>query len=83
MEVYPDAKVVLTVRDPETWYKSVKETIHLLNLNANCFPENVFNIITRRTKFPFMIQNLARRDRNRFNDGKLNFSIPETPYEKL
>ena len=25
---YPDAKVILTVRDPETWYKSFHKTIH-------------------------------------------------------
>ncbi len=32
MEVYPDAKVLLTVRDPEKWYESVKRTIYpLLN----------------------------------------------------
>lgn len=29
MEAYPDAKVVLTARDPEAWYKSVQETIYL------------------------------------------------------
>lgn len=28
MEAYPDAKVVLTVRDPEKWYKSVRDTIY-------------------------------------------------------
>jgi hypothetical protein len=27
MKHYPDAKVLLTVRDPERWYESVKETI--------------------------------------------------------
>ena len=27
-EHYPDAKVVLTVRDPERWYKSVSDTIY-------------------------------------------------------
>lgn len=27
MERYPDAKVILTVRDPERWYESTKETI--------------------------------------------------------
>ena len=30
LEVYPDAKVVLYERDPESWYKSVKETIMCL-----------------------------------------------------
>jgi hypothetical protein len=27
---YPEAKVILTVRDPERWYDSVRQTIHLL-----------------------------------------------------
>ena len=27
MDVFPDAKVILTVRDPERWYKSVKNSI--------------------------------------------------------
>ena len=28
MKVFPNAKVVLTVRDPEKWYISVKTTIY-------------------------------------------------------
>ena len=28
MEKYPEAKVILTVRDPETWYESAYHTIH-------------------------------------------------------
>lgn len=28
MEAYPQAKVVLTVRDPEEWYRSVRSTIY-------------------------------------------------------
>ena len=28
MKIYPNAKVILTIRDPEKWYKSVKDTIH-------------------------------------------------------
>jgi hypothetical protein len=28
MEVYPDAKVLLSVRDPEKWYESVQSTIY-------------------------------------------------------
>ncbi len=27
MKIFPNAKVVLTVRDPEKWYTSVKDTI--------------------------------------------------------
>ena len=28
MKTYPNAKVVLTIRDPEKWYTSVKDTIY-------------------------------------------------------
>jgi hypothetical protein len=30
MQVYPDAKVLLNVRDPEAWYDSMKETIYAI-----------------------------------------------------
>ena len=30
MEVYPQAKVLLSVRDPETWYESTKHTIYTM-----------------------------------------------------
>ena len=28
MKAFPDAKVVLSVRNPETWYQSVKDTVY-------------------------------------------------------
>src|SRR5579863_767303 len=31
MQVYPEAKVLLTVRDPEKWYESVRSTIHVVS----------------------------------------------------
>jgi len=35
IELYPDAKVVLTLRDPEAWYESARETIfQALKLSA-------------------------------------------------
>jgi hypothetical protein len=30
MEVYPEAKVLLTTRDPERWYESTKHTIYTM-----------------------------------------------------
>jgi len=27
---YPDAKVILTVRDPDRWYESISKTIHMI-----------------------------------------------------
>jgi len=34
MDVYPDAKVVLNVRDPASWYESVRTTIYTLTTTA-------------------------------------------------
>jgi hypothetical protein len=34
MEHYPDAKVLLSVRDPETWYESCRKTIHAISRDA-------------------------------------------------
>jgi hypothetical protein len=36
LEKYPEAKVILTVRDPERWYDSVRQTIHFA---TNTFPK--------------------------------------------
>jgi hypothetical protein len=35
MEKYPDAKVILTVRDPERWYESVRNTIYALSTTVS------------------------------------------------
>ena len=38
MERYPDAKVILTVRDPERWYESTRSTIYELSMITTCSP---------------------------------------------
>ncbi|KAL4900804.1 hypothetical protein BDW74DRAFT_182393 [Aspergillus multicolor] len=35
LKAYPSAKVILTVRDPESWYASVGKTIHDLPVNED------------------------------------------------
>ena len=35
MERCPDAKVILTVRDPERWYESVRKTIYALSMTVS------------------------------------------------
>ena len=51
MEVYPDAKVLLTVRDPEKWYESVTSTIYRPHRIAKSTPAfSPFSIITNITK---------------------------------
>ncbi len=35
---FPDAKVVLSTRDPKSWYTSVRDTIRLMGKSSNQFP---------------------------------------------
>jgi hypothetical protein len=39
MEYYPEAKVILTVRDPDRWYESTRETIYKVGRAAPEHPE--------------------------------------------
>ncbi len=38
MNAYPDAKVLLTIRDPESWYESVNSTIYAISRRASRIP---------------------------------------------
>lgn len=69
MDVFPEAKVILTVREPENWYKSVKETIYQGNVDANQFPMSVLSWLSGRSKFSKFLFHLTRRQGNRFNKG--------------
>ena len=52
MEVYPDAKVLLTVRDPEKWYESAQSTIfQVVSRKASPFSRLLFRLL-----FPHMPQ---------------------------
>jgi hypothetical protein len=44
MQTYPDAKVILTVRDPDRWYESARSTIYDIG-NAAASP--VFQVLAR------------------------------------
>ena len=83
MESYPEAKVILTIRDPESWYESVKETIYQSNLEANIFPVNILYIIFGMTRFSNMVQNVMRKDRNRLNNGNFVLFSLENFYSNL
>lgn len=38
MQAYPQAKVILTVRDPESWYESASSTIFQMRITVVRFP---------------------------------------------
>ena len=39
---YPDAKFILTVREPGAWAKSIWNTISLLDVRTQSFPSSLF-----------------------------------------
>ena len=49
MHIYPDAKVLLTVRNPESWYESVSSTIYPISTRAIGSP---FIVFIARLLFP-------------------------------
>lgn len=71
MEAFPDAKVILTIRDPEAWYKSVKETIYRGTMEGKKFPMNILGALTGRSKSKNgeMLGALFTRTGNRFHSG--------------
>jgi len=42
MKAYPEAKVILSLRDPNTWYESVKGTIYEQKALHEDFAVNLF-----------------------------------------
>jgi hypothetical protein len=63
---YPGAKVILTVRDPERWYDSVRQTIHLASIT---FPKWAVVLSPRMLVFQRMLDRLwDRLFRGRFED---------------
>jgi hypothetical protein len=69
MEIFPDAKVVMTIRDnPEKWYDSVHGTIYQINLAAKSFPLNILTKLDGSADFHDMAGNLRK---DGVPDGKL------------
>ena len=44
MEAYPEAKVILTVRDPDRWYESTRNTIYRMNTTVS---SPLFSLMSR------------------------------------
>jgi hypothetical protein len=61
---YPEAKVILTLRDPERWYDSVRPTIHLL---GNTFPKWTVLVLSPRQR---VFQRMLDRLRDRMFRGR-------------
>ncbi|CAF1205807.1 unnamed protein product [Didymodactylos carnosus] len=62
MKRYPNAKVILTVRDPDKWYKSVKDTIYdARHQFPGCYVKR-FNLLKYGRKFweTYRVDEMAR-----------------------
>ena len=59
LAAFPDAKVLLTVRDPESWYESVKNSIHISNQLSNSFPLTLYTRFIGKDKIMKLITKSA------------------------
>ncbi|TRY78754.1 hypothetical protein TCAL_09468 [Tigriopus californicus] len=59
LRAFPKAKVILTVRNPETWYKSVRETIYEGNKKTKDFAVRLFMQIAGKTNLVEVIDRTA------------------------
>ena len=76
MEHYPDAKVLLSVRDPDAWYKSASETIYQMSQRG--FPASlVLRFVPRLRRFVKMVTRLIWQDtfHDRFSDRAYAISV--------
>lgn len=82
MEVFPDAKVILSVRDPDSWYKSVKDTI--FNVVPN-IPHWVQAIFPRSKKIAILIEEIVWQGvfNGRFNDRQYAINVYEKNTEAV
>jgi hypothetical protein len=55
LRLYPDAKVILTVRDPDRWYDSARRTIYHV---MDAFPRWVFPLVPRMRRLWKMLDRL-------------------------
>ena len=73
---YPDAKVILSVRDPEAWYKSATETIY--SMSRRGFPISLVPLLVPRLRrFVRMVSTIIWQNtfHNRFEDKAYALSV--------
>ena len=71
---YPDAKIILGVRDPEAWYESVKTTIFLI---PSSFPRWLRKLVPLSNKFIEMIEKTVWENElnGRFEDKEQTIEV--------
>ena len=59
MEAYPNAKIVLTVRDPVRWYNSVKDSIFTMRKISKGFATTLFFKMVGAYEYNEMVLDLS------------------------
>lgn len=73
MAVYPEAKVILTVRDPEKWYASAYQTVYAI---SKVIPRWIGYIAPQRAKLGEMIgEQIWKRQFGNFEDRQQSIAI--------
>jgi hypothetical protein len=70
MEAYPNAKVVLTVRKPDTWHKSVMESIYNGHILRNDFAVRIFLGVIGKRRNLDMVDDISLHPPRGFKKGK-------------
>ena len=76
MAKYPDAKVLLNVRDPEKWYESVKETIFKLSTDTENW-KNMQHLVPQIAELNKMVRKLIWEDlfKGRFEEKEFAIKV--------
>ena len=82
MEVFPEAKVILSLRDPENWYRSVKDTIYKGNYERRKFPINIYGYFSGWTDQLHMNEKIFEAN-NRFNNGNSTSLTNSHTYQRF
>lgn len=81
MDLYPDAKIILTVRDPESWHKSIMSTIYQVSRKFARFTRIVPNV----HRFLYGMEKVVWEDifHNRLEDKAYAMKIFEKHIEEV
>lgn len=72
LKYFPDAKVILTVRDPDRWYQSAAKTIFRPVPNLLFILARIFGIFSKKArKFPAIYDYIQRVGHEKLFEGKI------------
>ncbi len=83
MQAFPKAKVVLTIRNPETWQASVKSTLCKMQDLHHDFAFNLFNKITGSWYMMDTMMRITDRPVEPMGKGRTYFFLKLKTFSKI